>query len=138
MLGKAKLLVCLASLIVLELSMWKLMNRSVLEEKCHIRCWDFILPSKSEWDFYTVSVSKTASKKIEALIRSVKFLFLVFIFFYKSTIQLCMECLCHVWVYTSSRYIDVLDKLQKPICRAIVPSLMPTLKPWLFIEMQPT
>ena len=48
--------------------------------------------SKLEWDFYIVSITKTASKKIGALNRSMKFLFPVFDFcLYKSAIQPCMD-----------------------------------------------
>ena len=52
---------------------------------------------KLNWDSYSISNAKTASKKIGALIRSVKFLSLeVVLHLYKSTISPCMEYYCHV------------------------------------------
>ena len=47
---------------------------------------------------YFISIAKTASKKIEALIHSMKFLSLeVALYIYKSTMCPCMEYCCHVW-----------------------------------------
>ena len=55
------------------------------------------LSSKLDWGTYITSVAKTASKKIETLIRSMKFLSPeVALYLYKSTIRACMECCCHV------------------------------------------
>ena len=42
---------------------------------------------------------------------------------YKSTIWPCMEYCCHVWVGAPSCYLELLDKLQKQICRTVGPSL---------------
>ena len=47
---------------------------------------------------YIISIAKTASNKIGALIHSMKFLSPEFaLHLYKSTIQPCMEYFCHVW-----------------------------------------
>ena len=40
-----------------------------------------------------------------------------------------MEYCCHVWVDAPSCYLDLLDKLQKRICRIVGPSLAASLKP---------
>ena len=48
---------------------------------------------------------------------------------YKSTICPCMEYCCHVWAGASSCYLDLLDKLQKQICRIVGPSLASSLEP---------
>ena len=40
-----------------------------------------------------------------------------------------MECCCHVWVGAPSCYLELLDKLQKQICRAVSPSLAASLEP---------
>ena len=54
--------------------------------------------SKLDWGSYIISIAKTASKKIGALIRSMKFLSLnVALYLYKSTISQCMEYCCHDW-----------------------------------------
>ena len=48
---------------------------------------------------------------------------------YKSTIRPCMEYCCHAWVGAPSCYLELLDKLQKPICRTVAPSLAASLEP---------
>ena len=62
--------------------------------------------SKLDWGSYIISVAKTVSKKIRALIRSMKFLL------YKSTMRPCMEYCYHVWAGAPSCYLRMLDKLQ--------------------------
>ena len=84
----------------------------------------FTFSSKLDWSSYIVSVAKTASKKIGALIRSMKFLSPeVALYLYKSTIRPCMEYCCHVWAGAPSCYLELLDKRQKQICRTVGPSL---------------
>ena len=84
--------------------------------------------SKLDWGSYIVSIAKTASKKIGALIRSVKFVSPeVALYLYKSTIRPCMEYCCHVWAGAPSCYLELLDKLQKRICRTVGPSLAASL-----------
>ena len=75
-------------------------------------------------------IAKTAFKKIGALIRSMKFLSPeVALYLYKPTIRPCMECCCHVWAGAPSCYLELLDKLQKRICRTVGPSLAASLEP---------
>ena len=73
--------------------------------------------------FYIImSIAKTASKKIGALICSMKFLSPeVALYLYKSTIRPCIEYCCHVWVGAPSCFLDLLDKVQKRICRIVDP-----------------
>ena len=74
--------------------------------------------SKLDLGSYIISTAKTASKKIGALIRSMKCLSpKVILYLYKSTKQPCMECCCHVWTLASRCYLELLDKLQKWIYR---------------------
>ena len=40
-----------------------------------------------------------------------------------------MEYCCHVWTGAPSCYLELLDKLQKPICRTVGPSLATSLEP---------
>ena len=40
-----------------------------------------------------------------------------------------MECCCHVWAGALSCYLELLDKLQKRICRTVSPSLAASLEP---------
>ena len=53
----------------------------------------------------------------------------VALYLYKSTIHPCMEYCCHVWAGAPSCYLDLLDKLQKRICRIAGPSLADSLEP---------
>ena len=86
--------------------------------------------SKFDWSSYIISIAKTASKKIGALICSMKFLFPeVTLYLCKSTIQPYMEHRCHDWAGVLSSYFEILDKLQKRICRTVNPSVAITLKP---------
>ena len=86
--------------------------------------------SKLDWGSYIISIAKTASQKIGALIRSMKFLSPeVALYLYKSTMRLCMEYCCHVKTCAPSCYLELLDKLQKRICRTLGPSLAASLEP---------
>ena len=83
-----------------------------------------------DWDSYIISITKTASKKIGALILSVKFLSREAApYLYKSTIRPCMEYCCHVWAGAPSRHLKLLDKLQKRICRTVGSSFAASLEP---------
>ena len=102
------------------------MNGFVLEEKM----LGLTFSSKLDWGSYIVSIAKTASKKIGAFTCSMKFLSPeVALYLYKSTICPCMEYCCHVWAGAPSCYLELLDKLQKRICRSVGPSLAASLEP---------
>ena len=106
------------------------MDGSVLEENLFCKMLLIYFSSKLECDFSIVSIAKTASNRSVALIHSVKFLLPVFDFYiYKSTIQACMEYCSYVWAGTPCRYLDMLDKLQKRICRTAGASLASSLEP---------
>ena len=86
--------------------------------------------SKLDRGSYIISIVKTAFKKIGALIRSMKFLTPeIMLCLYKSTMRPCMEYFCHVWAGAPSCYLELLDKLQKRICRTVVTSLTASRKP---------
>ena len=106
------------------------MGGSILEEKSSFKMLGLTFSSKLDWGSYIISIAKTSSKKIGALIRSMKFLSPeVALYLYKSTICPCMEYCCHVWAGAPSCYLDLLDKLQKRICRIVGPSLAASLEP---------
>ena len=99
------------------LLMWKWMGLLTFSFKLH-------------WGSYIISIANTASKKIGALIRSIKLLSPeVALYLYKSTIHPSMEYCCHVWAGASICYLELLHKLQKWICRTVVSSLAASLKP---------
>ena len=79
----------LTALITVVLLMWKWMGLFSRENPL-LRCLTF--SSKLDWGSYIISIAKTASKKIGALIRSMKFLSReVVLYLYKSAIRPCME-----------------------------------------------
>ena len=68
------------------------MGGFVLEEKSSFKMLGLTLSYKLDWGSYIISNAKTASKKIEALIHSMKFLSReVALYLYKCTIRPCME-----------------------------------------------
>ena len=106
------------------------MDGSVLEEKSSFKMLGLTFSSKLDWGSYIISIAKTTSKKIGALICSMKFLSPeVALYLCKSTICPCMEYCCHVWAGAPKFYLGLLDKLQKQICRIVAPSLAASLEP---------
>ena len=102
----------------------------MLEEKSSFKVLGLTFSSKLDWGSCIISIAKTASKKIGALILSTKFLSPeVALYLYKSSIQPCMKYCCHVWAGAPSCYLELLDKLQKQICGTVGPSLAASLEP---------
>ena len=69
------------------------MNGSALEEKSSFKVLRLTYySSKLDWGSYIISIAKSASRKIGALIHSMKFLSLeIALYLYKSTIHSCMK-----------------------------------------------
>ena len=106
------------------------MDGSVLQEKSSFKMLGLTFSSKLDWGWYIISIAKTASKKIGALVHSMKFLSPeVALYLYKFTIRLCMEHCCHIWAGAPSCYLELLDKVQKGICRTVRPSIAASLEP---------
>ena len=103
---------------------------SVLEEKSSFKMLGLTFSSQLDLGSYIISIGKTASKKIEALIRSMKFLSPeVALYLYKSTIHPCMEYCFTSGLVAPSCYLELLDKLQKRICRTVGPLFVASLEP---------
>ena len=86
--------------------------------------------SKLNWWSYIICIGKTTSKKIGAVIRSVKFLSpKVALYLYKSTICSCVKRCCYFWAGAPSCFLEMLDKLQKLVCRIVGHSLASSLEP---------
>ena len=114
------------------------MDGSVLEEKSSFKMLGLTFFSKLDWGSYIISIAKTASKKIGALISSMKFLSPeVALYLYKSTIHPCMEYCCHFWAGAPSYYLELLDKLRKQYAGLLVLHLLLLLNPWLIVKMWP-
>ena len=106
------------------------MDGSVLEEKSSFKMLELTFSTKLDWGSHVISIVKSASKKIGALVRSVKFLSPeVVLYLSKSTIQPCMEYFCHVLAGASNFYLELLDKLQKRICKTDGPSIAASFEP---------
>ena len=106
------------------------MDGSVLEEKSSFKMLGLTFSSKLDWGSYIVSIAKTASKKIGALIRFMKFLSPELApYLHKSSICPCVEYCYHIWAGAPSCYLELLDKLEKQICRTVGPSLAASLEP---------
>ena len=93
------------------------MDGSALEEKSSFTMLGLTFSLKLDWGSYIISIAKTASKKIGALVCSMKFLSPeAVLYLYKSIIWPCMEYYCHAWAGTPSCFLELLDKLEKWIC----------------------
>ena len=89
-----------------------------------------LFSSKLDMGSYIISIAKNASNKIGPSIISMKFLSPeVAVYLYTSTIHPCMEYCCHVWASAPSCYLELLDKLQKWICKTGGPSLAASREP---------
>ena len=105
-------------------------SRESFEEKSSFKMLGLTFSSKLDWGSYIISIAKTASRKIGALICSMKFLSPeVALYLCKYIICPCKEHCCHVWACTASCYLELLDHLQKRIFRTVSPSLCTSLQP---------
>ena len=103
---------------------------SVLEEGKYFRMLGLTFSSELDWGSYIIFIAKTASKKIGALISFMKFCSPdVALYLYKSTIDPCMIYCCHVWVGGSNCNVELLDELQKRICRTVGHCFTASLEP---------
>ena len=93
------------------------MDGSVLEKKSYFKMLELSFSSKLDRGFYISSIGKTASKKLEPWFVLWGFFLLRLL----STICPCMEYYCHAWPGAASCYLELLDKLQKRMCRAVGP-----------------
>ena len=108
------------------------MGGSVLEEKLSFKMLGLTFSSKLDWGSYIISIAKTASKKIGALIRSIKFLSPgVALYLDKSTIRPCMEYCCHVWPGAPN------TSYKNGYAGLLVLHLLLLLNPWFIVEMWP-
>ena len=106
------------------------MDGSVLEKKSSLKMLGLSFSSILDCGYFIISIAKTASKKIGALICSMEFLSPeVVLYLYKSIIRPCKEYCSHVWDGAPTCYFELLDKLQKCICGTIGPLLAASFKP---------
>ena len=105
------------------------MDGSVLKDQSSFKILT-LTSSKLHCGSYIISIAKTASKKIGALIHCMRFLSPeVALDLYKSTIYPFMKYYCQFMADAPSCYLELLDKLQKRIWRTVGPSLPASLEP---------
>ena len=101
------------------------MDGSILDEKSSFQMLGLTFFFKLDWSIYIISIANTVFKEIGDLIRYMKFLHPeVALYLYKSTICPCMEHCCEVWAGAPSCYLELLERLQKRICRTGGPLLL--------------
>ena len=110
------------------------MDGSVLVEKTSFKMLGLTFSSKLDWASYIVSIAKTASEKIGALIRSMKFLRLLctsinlpYGHVWNTAVMsglMLLVAIWNCWISYRNRYVGLL-----------VLHLLPFLNPWLIIEM---
>ena len=111
------------------------MDRSALEVKSSFKMLEFTFSSKLDWGSCIIAIAKTASKKIAALIHSMKCLSPeVTLYLYETITRPCMEY-CSVLGGHPGCYLESLDKLQKRLLGLLLFHLLPLLNTWSIIEM---
>ena len=98
--------------------MWKRMGL-FLKKNDLLRCWGW--PSLPNW-IGALALSLLLSlppRNLEPY----------FVSFNWSFFLLRLEYCCHIWAGASSCYLELIDKLQKRICRTVAPSLPAFLEP---------
>ena len=112
------------------------MDGSFLEEKSSFKMLRLTFSFELDWGSYIISIVKSATKKIGALIRFMKFLSPeVALYLYKSTIRPCMEYCSHVWAGAPTCYLELLDSFKNGYAELSVLHLLPLLNPWLIFEI---
>ena len=120
----------LTGLITPVLLMWKWMGLFLRKDNI-LRCWGWL--SLLNWigalTFYLLLKVLPRNWSLD-LFYSMNFLSPeVTLYIYKSTIQPYMKHCCHVWAGACGCYLELLDKLQKPMSRTVSPSLAVSLEP---------
>ena len=109
---------------------WWRIEESVCEESHLLRWRDYLFLLNWIRALALVLLLKLPPRKIGALIHSMKFFSLeVNPCLYKSTVLSCMEYYCHEWAVAPSCYVDMLDRLQELVCRAVGLSLAASCEP---------
>ena len=111
---------------------------SFLEEKSPFKMLGLTFSTKLDCGSYIISIAKTASQKIGALIRSMNFFSPeVAIYFCKSTIHPHMEYCCHVSAGAPNCYLELLARCKSEYAGLLVLHLLRLMNPWPIIEMWP-
>ena len=108
------------------------MDGSILEQKPSFKMLGLTISSKSNWGSYIISITKTASKKIGALICSMKFLSPdVALYLYKPT----MECYFNVWLVLLVAIWNCWISYKSGYAGLLILHLLSLLNHWAIVEM---
>ena len=100
------------------------MSASLLEEKSSFKMMELFFSSNRIGFLTLLQLLKLPPRKLELWFVLWSFFLSKLIFSSdKSTIQPDMEYYCHVWAIARSCYLDMLDKLQKRVCRTVSPTV---------------
>ena len=113
---------------MLVLLMWKWMSLLFFSRNHLLRYWDCLFLLKWIGTVILYMLLKLPPRKLKPWLVLWSFFFLRLLCIYKSTIRPCIEYYCHVWAGASSCFLELLDKLQKQLCRIVIPSLAASLK----------
>ena len=133
MLGKLNWF-CLTGLITLVLFLWKWIG--LFGRKNHLlRCWGWLSPLN--WiEAHTLSAVKSDSKKIRALIRSMKFFSPeLALYLYKSTIAHVWNTIVTSWLMPLVASWNCYTSYQNKYAGLLVHHFLLPLNPWLIVEM---
>ena len=119
---------CLIGLMALVLLMWKWMGL-LLRKNDLLRCWGWF--SLLNWigDLILSLLLKLPPRKLEPCFVLWSSFLQRLLYIYKFTIPPCREYSCHFLIGALSCYLELLDKLQKRLCRIVDPSLAASLEP---------
>ena len=116
------------------------MDGSVLEEKSSFKMLDLTFSSKLDWGSHIISTAEIASKKIGALICSMKFLSLEVALYLCISINLpynhAWNAVVMSWLLAATRNCWISYK--NGYAGLLVLYLQPVLNLWLIVEMQPS
>ena len=118
----------LARLIKLAILIWKWMGL-FLEKNNLLWCWSWLCLLNWIGALTLSLLLKLPPRSLDSLHEA------SFSWGCSLSIRPCMEYYCHVWDSAPSCYLELLDKLQKGICRTIGPSLAASLELLSLVEM---
>ena len=108
----------LTSLVTLVLLMWKWMGLFLRKNRL-FRCWGWLSLLSFIGALILCLLLKLPPRKLESWFYEVLWSF----------IHPCMVYCCHIWAGANSCYLELLDKLQKGVCRIFGLSLATSLEP---------
>ena len=102
------------------------MDGSVLEKKSSFKMLGLTFFSELDWGYYVSLLRKVPPRILDYWFILWRFFLL---YLYKSALWPCIEYGCHVWAGAPSWYLELVDMLQKCICKSVGPSFAACVEP---------